>query len=74
MKGIRSDAPDDAKAAFIMWYRMNNRYPNGRMIPTNDQRLKKLIIDVGTPDEGPSEGRDVKPPLSLIRRTCCNMA
>ena len=73
IRGVRSDAPDDAKEAFILWYRMNNRYPNGRMIPTNDQRLKRLIIDVGTSDDDPSDDGGVEH-QSLIRRAYCIIA
>lgn len=46
IKGIRSDAPEDAKEKFFLWYRDRHRYDSGRMMNKDDPRLKLLIIDV----------------------------
>ncbi len=57
IKGIRSDAPKDVIDDFIEWYRNNNRYENGRMLPKSSKVLKDLIIDVGVslkPSDEPS--------------------
>lgn len=55
VRGIRSDAPEEAKQAFFLWYRNRNRYENGRIMGSDDIRLKKLIIDV---NEEPNKGID----------------
>jgi len=46
IKGVRSDAPECAKEAFIKWYRENNRYENGRLRPLSESMRRKLIINV----------------------------
>ena len=71
IRGIRSDAPKEAKDAFILWYRDNHRYPNGRMMNANDARLSKLIIDVSKEDaeDGGHINSSIKP---LLR--CCSIA
>ena len=68
IKGIRSDAPKEAIDAYLLWYRDNHRYPNGRMINANDARLSKLIIDVQQEDVKDVESirSDIKP-----LRCCC---
>jgi hypothetical protein len=45
VKGIRSDAPQEAIDAFVDWYRKNNRYENGRLRPLSDAMVRKLLID-----------------------------
>lgn len=44
IKGIRSDAPQEAIDDFIEWYRDNNRYENGRIRPLSEAMVRKLII------------------------------
>lgn len=56
IRGIRSDAPEEAKEAYIEWFRDRNRYPNGRKYSRNSRFVQEQIIDVGTayleqPDE-----------------------
>ena len=62
IKGIRSDAPEEAIEAFLEWYRCENRYENGRKLSLSKKRIKALIVDVGTPDE--TGGTDNAPPSS----------
>lgn len=46
IKGIRSDAPQEAIDGFIEWYRDTNRYENGRLRPLSDAMVRKLVISV----------------------------
>ena len=62
IKGIRSDAPEEAIEAFLEWYRCENRYENGRKLSLSKKRIKALIVDVRTPDE--TGGTDNAPPSS----------
>ena len=62
IKGIRSDAPEDAIKAFLEWYRSENRYENGRKLALSKKRIRALIVDVDGPQT--SGGADDVPPLS----------
>ena len=60
IKGIRSDAPEEAIKAFLEWYRDENRYENGRKLSLSKKRIKALIVDVEAPDET-GEADDASP-------------
>ena len=53
IKGIRSDAPQEAIDAFLEWYRCENRYENGRKLALSKKRIKSLIVDVGEEENTP---------------------
>jgi len=73
IKGIRSDAPKEAIDSFLLWYRGQHRYDNGRMMNKNDLRLKKLIIKVTEDKDEQEDVGDGEPTLHHIHR-CCSIA
>lgn len=52
IKGIRSDAPEEAIEAFIEWYRDEHRYENGRKFNKTSKKIRNLVIDVDDADQG----------------------
>ncbi len=68
IKGIRSDAPEEAIKAFLEWYRCENRYENGRKLALSKKRIRALIVDVGATNE--SGGAENAPPSNPNFRTC----
>lgn len=55
IKGIRSDAPEEAKEAYIEWFRDKNRYPNGRKYSRSSRFVQDQIIDVSVVDREQSD-------------------